>query len=163
MKRAIASLVAALVASGPACQRKTHGKDDAVVVRRSVEELAKFVTLPATPTEVTFECVARGIPGGFGPTDYLLIAVMRFGRSDWARLTATAHRRPGSTPSIATTDHRPWFPAAVNAAIRVADDHSVTFRGEEFDGEPFAKAAFQPGFFIAIEGGEYVVLVLETR
>jgi hypothetical protein len=58
--------------------------------------------------------------------------------------------------------NRPWVPEPVRAAIRPYDDHSVTVRGDKFDAAPFAKSPFLSGTFTALEGGEYVLLVLQT-
>jgi hypothetical protein len=137
-------------------------KHEGAAVERRIEKLRNLVTLPATPAEVWFEQVPRGTPGGLGPTDYLLVAVLRFERADLARITATAQRRPGSPPRLSTTAHRPWLPEPVKAAIRPHDDHSVTVRGDKFDAAPFAKSPFLSGTFVAVEGGEYVILVLQT-
>jgi hypothetical protein len=118
--------------------------------------------LPATPSEVWFEQVARGTPGGLGPTDYLLIAVIRFERADLARITSAAQRRPGSPPRIPLTANRPWLPEPLKLAIRPYDSHSASIRGDKFDAAPFAKSPFLSGTFVVVEGGEYVLLVLET-
>jgi hypothetical protein len=50
----------------------------------------------------------------------------------------------------------------VKAAIHPYDDHSVTVRGDKFDAAPFAKSPFLSGAFVAVEGGEYAILVLQT-
>lgn len=155
--------LAAWVVSGPACQKgmsAMNGKNQGVAVDRRIEKLRDLITLPATPAEAWFEQVPRGTPGGLGPTDYLLIAVMRFERADLARIAAAAHRRPGSR--LSTAAHRPWLPDPVREAIRPYDDHSVSVRGDKFDAAPFAKSLFRSGTFVVVEGGEYVILVLET-
>lgn len=161
---AVALLFAIGALSGPACHKgmsSVNGSNNATVDRR-VEKLRDLITLPATPAEVWFEQVPRGAPGGLGPTDYLLVAVMRFDHAQLASVTAAAHRRPGAPPQISATANRPWFPDAVRAATRPHDDHSVTVRGDKFDAAPFAKSPFLSGYFVAVEGGEYVVLALET-
>lgn len=137
-------------------------KNDDVAVDRRIEKLRDLITLSITPEEVWFETVPLGIPGGLGPTDYQLIAIMRFERADLTRITTAAHRSPGSLPRISTTENRPWFPEPVKAAIRPYDDHRVTVRGDKFDAAPFAKSPFLSGIFVAVEGGEYVILVLQT-
>jgi hypothetical protein len=153
------------LAGGAACKKgpsTMNAKNQEVAVNRALPELAKVVTLPATPTEVWFEQVARGRPGELGPTDYLLVAVLRFQPADLARIAATAHRGFGSPPRISATANRPWFPAPVRAAIRPYDDRSATVAGTGFDAASFASSSFPRGQFIALEGGEYIILVLET-
>lgn len=87
---------------------------------------------------------------------------MRFERADLSRITTAAQRRPGSPPRIPTTANRPWFPEPVRAVINACDDQSVTVRGDKFDAAAFAKSPFLSGIFIAVEGGEYIILVLQT-
>lgn len=129
---------------------------------RRVEKLRELITLPAAPADAWFEQVPRGAAGGLGPTDYLLVVVMRFDRTRLSTITAAAHPRPGTPPRISATANRPWFPEPVRAATRPYDDHSVTVRGEKFDAAPFAKSPFLSGYFVVVEGGEYVILALET-
>jgi hypothetical protein len=50
----------------------------------------------------------------------------------------------------------------VRAAVQLHDDHSVTVREQKFDGTPFLKAPFNSGYFVVVEGGEYVILSLQT-
>ena len=149
---------------GPACHRgmsAMNGKNETVADRR-IEKLRELITLPAMPTEVWFEQVPRGASGGLGPTDYLLVVVMRFDRDKLSPVTAAAHHRPGAPPRISATANRWWFPEPVRAAIHPYDDHSVTVHGEKFDAAPFAKSPFLSGYFVVVEGGQYLILALET-
>jgi hypothetical protein len=136
-------------------------EDPTPVVRKGVDALAQLVTLPATPVEAEFEEVPRGTPGGLGPTDYVLVALMRFDR---AELESIAHKagspRPGSR--ISATANRPWLPPAVRAHIEPFDDHSVTLHGQKFDAAPFLKAPFSSGYFVIVEGTQLVLLSVQT-
>jgi hypothetical protein len=155
--------ISALV--GPACHKGMSAmkeKNESAGVDRRIEKLRELITLPATPAEVWFEQVPLRKPGGLGPTDYLLVAAIRFQPADLARITSTARSRPGSPPRISTAANRPWLPEPVKAAIHPHDERSVTIRGGKFDAAPFAKSPFLSGTFVAVEGGEYVVLVLQT-
>ena len=135
-------------------------RDSGPTVARSVDELKLLINLPASPKEVWFEDVPRGQPGGLGPTDHVLVAVLRLEVAETDRLTKAAASRPGSR--ISSTANRPWLPPPVRAAIQPYDDHSVTVRGEKFDGAPFVKAPFSAGYFVVVEGGEYVIVSLQT-
>jgi hypothetical protein len=129
---------------------------------RSISDFRKVVKLPADPGEVWFEQVPRGTPGGLGPTDYFLVAVMRFSPSALSALLKNATRTGDPSPGILPAVNRAWFPPPVKAAVRSVDAQNVSVRGEEYDGAPFASGAFSSGSFIVIEGGEYVLLVLAT-
>lgn len=39
---------------------------------------------------------------------------------------------------------------------------TLTVRGRKFDGESFLKSPYTSGYFIAVDGGEYVILTVET-
>jgi hypothetical protein len=138
-------------------------ENNPTIADHRIDKLGQLVTLPMPPAEVWFEQVARGTQGGLGPSDYLLIAVMRFRPNEIEHLKKNAQRRPGDPPRITSAANRPWFPEPVKAAIHPFDDHSVSVRGEKFDAATFAKSPFLSGTFSIIEGGEYVVLVMETR
>jgi hypothetical protein len=140
-----------------------NGEGREVSVDRRVELLGKLITLPATPLEVWFEEVPRGTPGGIGPTDFTLIAVLRFPREDIERISRAAKPRPDSPPRLLNVVQRPWLPDPVRSAIQPFDERSVTIRGQKFDATPFAKSPLLSGAFVAVEGGEYALLVLGTR
>lgn len=148
----------------PACQRArtpASASDPAWHPSRSLAALGRIIRLPVQPREVWFEDLPRGIEGGLGPTDYTLVAVMRFDRDELARLLADAgiedDRQLGSPLTL------PWFPPAVKAALRDnGDGGPSSARGRTFDGAPFARGAFLNGSFTVFEGGEYVLLVLWT-
>ena len=129
---------------------------------RSVPDFRKIVKLPADPSEVWFEQIPRGKPGGLGPTDYFLVAVMRFSPSTLSTLLKNATRTGDPSPGILPAVNRAWFPPPVKAAVRSVGAQSVEVRGEEYDGAPFASGAFSSGSFIVIDGNEYVLLVLTT-
>ena len=106
---------------------------------RSIETLGKVINLPTAPVEVWFEDIPEGTPGGLGPTDYMLVAVMRFDRDRLAGLTKSAVAKSEASTRILASANRPWFPAAVKGAIRPYDGDSVAVRGTKFDGAPFAQ------------------------
>jgi len=140
-----------------------NGQKETASVDQHVENLRKRIALPATPVEVWFEEVPRGKQGGIGPTDFLLIAAMRFGQDDLGRVIGAAQPRPGSPPRLSSLAQRPWLPEQVRLAIQPYDDRSVAVRGNKFDAAQFAKSPFSSGTFVAVEGGEYILLVLETN
>ena len=131
-------------------------------VSQNLPTLRKLVRLPAEPQEVWFEQIPRGKPGGFGPTDYFLVAVMRFDRKSLIGLLKSSAPTGDKSPGILSSVNRSWFPGPVKAAIRPSDDQTVSVRGQEFDAAPFASGAFSSGSFIAVDGGEYLLLVLAT-
>src|SRR6185312_11015719 len=135
-------LLGAGLLGGPACHKGISAMNErtgAAAPERGVDKLRSLITLPANPTEVWFE------------------------HAELARVTSAAQRRPGAPPRISAAASRPWFPDAVKRAVRPYDDHSVAVRGDKFDAAPFAKSPFLSGYVVAVEGGEYLIVVLETN
>jgi len=96
MKGVVAVLVVLAALSGVACEKgtsATKGEKTGEIPDRRIERLRKLIALPATPAEVGFEVVPRGTPGGLGPTDYFLVAVLRFEHGELPRLAARARER----------------------------------------------------------------------
>jgi hypothetical protein len=151
--------------SSPACHRGQSAmrhNPEASTPSRSIPDFKKVVSLPAEPSEVWFEQVPRGTPGGLGPTDYFLVAVMRFSPSSLSALLKNATRTGDQSPGILPAVNRAWFPSPVKAAVRPVDAQNVSVRGEEYDGAPFSSGAFSSGSFIVIDSSEYVLLILTT-
>jgi hypothetical protein len=124
--------------------------------------LGAQLELPGAPLEVSFEQLPRGTPGGLGPTDYVLVALIRFDKDVLARLAATAQPRPGNPPRISSLANRPWFPSVLKAAIERYDEGSVTVRGRKFDASTLLKSPYTTGYFVIVEGTNYVILSAQT-
>jgi hypothetical protein len=152
--------------------KKNHAKNDprsdmkqgpgASSVSHDVQLLGKLLKLPALPVEASFEEVPLGTPGGFGPTDYQLVAVLRFDAATVARLSAAS---PGGEPAATgTVPARPWFPAALKTKVvttgGAAADASV--QGRAIDAAAIFRPRYSSGAAVLVEGTDYVVLVAQT-
>jgi hypothetical protein len=124
--------------------------------------LRSRLNLPSAPIEVSFEQLPRGVSGGLGPTDYVLVALLRFDKPALAHLAETSQPRPGSPPRISLLADRPWFPASVKAAIEGRDEKGVSIRGRKFDAAPLLKSPYATGYFVIVEGSDYVILSAQT-
>lgn len=136
----------------------------APLVSHDARLLGKLLRLPAPPLEVAFEEVPLGTPGGFGPTDYLLVAVLRFDGTVVARLADTAASSDAGTSSVAErarVPERPWFPDAVKAKLARADA-GATVRGRAIDAGAMFRPRYSMGWGVLIEGTDYLVLVAQT-
>lgn len=114
--------------------------------------------LPATPLEVSFEEIPRGTPGPIGPTDYILLAVVRFD-ADVVRQLVAAAAPDASSSAVVPLPNRPWLPAAVKAKIIGVDASGVLVRGQELAPEPVLKSPFLLGSALVVEGTDYVVVL----
>jgi hypothetical protein len=131
-------------------------------VSHSEELLAAQMNLPGAPSEVSFQQVPRGTPGGLGPTDYVLVALLRFDQGILKHLAETSQPRPGSPPRISEIANRPWFPPSVKAAIEPAAAGTFSVRGRKFDASLLLKPPYATGYFVIVEGTDYMIVSAET-
>jgi hypothetical protein len=150
----------------PACRRgsgETMKPQTTNEVGRDLDRLGKRIQLPVKPSEVWFEERPVGRPGGMGPTDYQLIAVLRFDPGTLKTLEGSAKENTGEPAVVGHEFDRPWLPPAVKAALQPRDEDSRGVRdGREFDGAPFFRSPFTTGFFVIVGATGYVLLSLQT-
>jgi len=128
-------------------------------VSHDVQLLGKLLKLPAPPVEASFEEVPVGTPGGFGPTDYQLVAVLRFDAAALARLTAAS---PGGDP--VTVPARPWFPAVLKGKVvpEAGASGDGVVQGRAIDAATLYRPRYSSGAAVLVEGTDYVVLIART-
>jgi hypothetical protein len=151
--------------SAQACREdkvKMKNEGPAPSASHDQEVLRSLLNLPGAPLEASFEQLPRGVPGGLGPTDYVLVAVLRLDKPTLAHLAQISQPRPGNPPRISLLAHRPWFPASVKAAIEGRDEKSVSIRGRKFDAAPLLKSPYTTGYFVIVEGTDYVNISAQT-
>jgi hypothetical protein len=93
-----------------------------------------------------------GEPGGLGPTDYRLEAVLRFERASVSRLVEGLAPLPTTPPGGPSVARPRWMPSAVGDTIR----------GERFDAAPLVGPHYSSGVLILVDGGEYVIISAQT-
>ncbi len=158
-------LLAWALTCGHACRQDKptmKNADPSPSVSHDEKLLSAQLNLPGRPLEVSFEQVPRGVPGGFGPTDRILVALLRFDKDGLARLAEMSQPRPGSPPRISVLANRPWFPSAVKAAIEQQDEVGVAIRGRKFDAAPLLKSPYTSGYFVIVNGSDYVIVSAQT-
>ena len=126
-----------------------------------LERFSKVVNLVERPIEVTYQIMPVGTPGGFGPTDYRLIAAVKYDSASLGRLKERARRLSPEVRSCALSERPDWFPAPLQAAMkRCSLDWCID--GERYSGDDFRKAGYVSGSFIVPEGQEFIILQLGT-
>jgi len=131
-------------------------------VSRDVGAFMRLLNLPARPAEVWWEETPVGEPGGIGPTDYDLSAVLHFDASTAAAMAKKAPPLPEEPVLLPLDANRPWLPAPVRAAIQRHDGHFISVRGSKFDAQPFLKPPYTSGAFIVVDGDGYVYISVRT-
>lgn len=140
-----------------------HGRrKHETAVSRDVDAIMRALNLPARPVEAWWEETPVGQPGGIGPTDYDLSAVLLFDPATAAALAKKAPPLPEAPVLLPREALRPWMPAPVRAAIQRHDDDFISVRGSKFDAQPFLKPPYASGAFIVIEGSGYVYISVRT-
>jgi hypothetical protein len=127
-------------------------------VSHDAHVLGLLLQLPAPPLEVTFEEVPVGTPGGFGPTDYRLVAVIRFDAGIVEKLARSG--ADTATDSVGVPD-APWLPDAVKAQV-VREGGRAFVRGRTLDGEAMFRPRYSTGGAVLVAGTDYVILVAQT-
>jgi hypothetical protein len=100
LKRGRVGVLLLLTFSSQACHGKAitmnhtkNGDQPADAVSHSEHLLSEHLALPATPLDVLFEQVPRGVPDGLGPTDYVLVALY-LDKDVLAQLAKTSQLKP---------------------------------------------------------------------
>ncbi|RKH48478.1 hypothetical protein [Corallococcus llansteffanensis] len=114
-----------------------------------LETLQKLVTLPRRPQAVQWRSSARGIPGGLGPTDTQLLAVLEYPAADVQALLSTLK----STRLTVKVDDGGWLPEATREALKQATAYEAT---------PFFKSPLNQGTVFHLPKSNTFVLVLFT-
>jgi hypothetical protein len=132
--------------------------------QHDLEVLQRLMVLPEKPVEASFEQVPRGTGGALGPSDYLLVAVLRFVPDAMKALLGQAQERTVGSSRISARAARNWFPAEVKAAMGEPEGQSgaISVKGRKFDATLFARAPLLQGYFIQVTDTPFVIVVMQT-
>ena len=155
-----------MVASGyAACRGRKAGAEHVepvAFVSHDARLLGRMLSLPAVPLAVVFEEVPLGTPGGLGPTDYALVAVLRFDPGVVRGLAASGAFADASSTELVTVPTRPWFPADLQAKLRPLDAARAVVPGRALAPEPFLRPRYSSGSVTAVDGTDCVIVTCAT-
>ncbi len=137
-----------LAATGRAVARE---RTEAVTVSTDIEALGRLIRLPARPQEAWWQTQALGEAGGLGPSDWLLVAVLRFAPDAARPLLAGAAQTqlpPGDFPDWALARVLGGGPGESEARACAID--------------PFAKPPLLDGACFHLAGADLFLLRLHT-
>lgn len=132
--------------------------------QEDAEKLGTLITLPAAPTEVRWIQYPLGNPNStaIGPTDYVVIAVLRYESNDAAQIAEQLSAQATTRDWFVNPEFiRPWFPDEVKAAFvfdELTNFHKVN--QTVYEPTPFTKSPYLQGY--AFVTGQYVVVYLQT-
>ena len=127
-----------------------------------VAALARRVKLGELPQEAVFKISPMGKGDGiFGPSDYSLIAALRYEPAALARVKLQLTRQ-NLGQSTAWLPERPeWFPESLSSRIQRCPN-GWCIEGEEYSARPFLKSGFVTGTFVTPHDSDFVILLLRT-
>jgi hypothetical protein len=127
-----------------------------------ITALAKRVKLTDLPQEAVFQVSPMGSGDGmFGPTDYSLIAALRYEPATLARLKNELTRQNTGQRPVWLPERPDWFPQTLSSKIKRCTNNWC-IEGEEYSGRPFLKGGFVTGTLVVPHNSEFVILLLRT-
>ena len=135
-------------------QNSPENKD---VISKDIDELAKNINLPVRPAEAVWQKKTLGnaesrVPG---PTDYLLVAVLKYDDADIEKVTGQSTEK--TVKSVG--EIQDWFPEDLKSLAQDFDNEKL-LSGEKYDAKSFARAPYLNGTLLRVNGSNYFVLTL---
>lgn len=127
-------------------------------ISRDIDELAKNINLPVRPSEAVWKKKALGNPESRvpGPTDYLLVAVLKYDDAGIETLKA----KIGQNETVkGIAEIQDWFPEDLKNLARDFDNEKL-LSGEKYDAKSFARPPYLNGTLLRVNGANYFVLTL---
>lgn len=168
MNRLLLILMALLTLFLGACNGATEAPPaeapDMNAFQEDVEQLSALITLPSAPLEAKWTQYTLGNPNSDapGPTDYAVIAVLRYDTATAAEIASQLGAQSNGRDWYVDGNFvRPWFPDEVKASI-VPDELSnlQMVNQPAYDPTLFAKPPLLQGYAYVV--GDYVVVYLQT-
>jgi hypothetical protein len=140
----------------------TKDKGAAVPPSTDIAALAKRVNLAELPEEALFKITPMGKGDGmFGPTDYSLIAALRYEPTTLARIKMEMSRQNSDARPAWLPERPDWFPRSLLSKIKRCPNNWCV-EGQEYSGRPFLKSGFVTGTLVVPDDSEFVILILRT-
>lgn len=129
-------------------------------VSESVDDLSRHVQLPIRPASVMWEAKMLGSDRGGppAPSDYSLVAVLRFTEADAAALQQRAARIEAGADAEGTVYD--WFPADLMTRTKPSIYGPTVLPGTRFAIEGLVETTFDRGSLYRIKGTSTFVLYL---
>lgn len=136
--------------------------DNKAEISSDVQALAKNIKLAMLPTEAKWQAKTLGnaqssVPG---PTDYQLIAVLKYTDADAQNLIKELEKTL-SENKIGNVEVEEWFPEAVKKTAQKIDDQTL-IEGDAYAPDLFLQAPYSGGKLIRVGETNYFVLKVFT-
>jgi hypothetical protein len=163
--RAICLGVCATLALG-SCQsvHKTDSTGGAVYERTpastDIEALGKYIKFPVRPLAVAWETLSMSGQGAPGPTDWYLMAVLRYKEPDLDAL-AKSSESTNTPPVLDSNELRPWFPQDLKAAWTAGPGGQFQLQGPAYKASAFYKGPLHDGYFAIVPKTDELFLYIQ--
>lgn len=141
-----------------ACNAEDH--DQRHQIRNDIKILSKLIHLPKQPEKVWWQTETMGKPGGLGPDDWCLIALMTFKRDDLEAIIRQSKTIPGDL-AIPSSHVFAWFPEELSKRMRLCSDGSYVIEESAFDPALFVRSPLLHGYMLKIDNNK-ILLFLGT-
>ena len=129
-------------------------------VSTDIDKLAQYVSLPARPASATWETLAMSDPQLPGPTDWYLMALLRYSKADLDSIARGA--QPSNESAVLTTSEiRAWFPASLKSAFTPTGGGRLRFGGQSYRANVFYKGSLHDGYFVVEPSEKAILLYLQ--
>jgi hypothetical protein len=129
---------------------------------RDSEALSRVIELPVIPIEVWWRGGSMATPGGVGPTDELLLAVLRLEASELRALVGSGGQQSIAEPLRIPKGMLGGLPLEVVSRLVLEDDEQYRIDGSVFDPAPFARSPFSDGYWAPLSS-TFALVYLYTR
>ncbi len=131
-----------------------------ITVKDDIEELGKFIKLPLTPEEATYNELdlddVNSTPVASKPNEKKLVAVLKFSDENADQIVANAEKYTPAAP--ADIDAESWFPPELIAKSQETGDSAL--KGVEYAANDFLQTPFVNGKLTRLNDTNYFVLEL---
>lgn len=122
--------------------------------------LSRLIALPSSPKQVQWQLLSRGVSGGIGPSDWILVAILTFENQQLKELLERAKPIPARKSLLSAEDM-----SRIQGDFRQRLDEVITepVDASWFSGESFFKSPLLQGAFAHDQQSSEIVLCLYTQ
>lgn len=123
-----------------------------------IQQLARFISLPATPTHAQWQVLEAGRQDGLGPNDWGIVAVLTFSADDAAKIITADTVRPMPEPlNLPALD---WFSDDVHRHLEPNGGDGYRYQGPSIPADAFFSSPLLNGYAAPLGESGKILLYL---
>lgn len=135
--------------------------DEVEIVSSDIEQLAKFIRLPATPKSARWWLTALGDPGLVGPTDYSLLALLEYDDGVCEAIVRGSESK-AMAPLLSPQEVTDGLPLELRRRIEKENNGYYRVKGTAFAPGLFTKGSFLVGYVVRLDQTNLLLVALST-